>query len=457
MACADSPYKVILIGELHERDNDQLSRTLRSFLTKNPSTDAIYRFFREQVATTNAEIDLGTPAHPQKQMIQIMPLEQHTKYEINKESLYDSVIHESFPSALTGVFNLLQPLSILVYYLDRPNISCATAGTSSSVLPNKCSTSNILNVYFEVLVNMEPDNPIRVTLKEMFKNDASLEMCLNNLDKPENKLKIIELFKMIDARYKELLASESGTKYRQFRLNEYPVRIVGQQLLVPIPDVPNGPKTLGLLRALQLDRDELMVKQLRTWIESSERSSSLRCNIVIVGSDHFANMKRLLSIPPFCVIHEDDIRLQPQKTSLVEIRDLKVKPELNGLYGIVLSSNPSGASNDRWRIIVEIPSKPGQPPQKPTFEIIGLKRDNFEVRKQTLETDKDLSHLFTTKDNLDTVIKELATSKGGRKHHRKHRTRHSKSTKHHRKHRTRHSKSTKQRSNVNNTKTLTNV
>jgi hypothetical protein len=144
----------------------------------------------------------------------------------------------------------------------------------------------------------------------------------------------------------------------------------------------------------------------------------------------------------------------------VEIRVLKTKPELNGLSGIVLSSAPIGVDKDRWRIIVQIPSKPGQPPHVPTFEIIGLKRDNFEVRQKTVETREELSQLFTTKDNLDKVIEELAATlggssnestsskemrKSGRKHYRKRRTRHSKSTKHHRKHRTRHSKSTKRR------------
>jgi hypothetical protein len=97
----------------------------------------------------------------------------------------------------------------------------------------------------------------------------------------------------------------------------------------------------------------------------------------------------------------------------VEIRVLKTKPELNGLSGIVLSSAPIGLDKDRWRIIVQIPSKPGQPPHVPTFEIIGLKRDNFEVRQKTVETREELSQLFTTKDNLDKVIGELVATSGG--------------------------------------------
>ena len=69
-----NPYNVILIGEFHERDKDQVSETLRSFLDKI-HFECSFTLYREQVTVTKVVLDLkkGPPPPPH-----ILPLEEGT-------------------------------------------------------------------------------------------------------------------------------------------------------------------------------------------------------------------------------------------------------------------------------------------------------------------------------------------------------------------------------------------
>jgi hypothetical protein len=460
-----NPYNVILIGEFHERDKDQVSSTVRSFLDRIGFECSI-TLYREQVDVTETILNLGNGSQIQAH---ILPLEEGG-VEYDQCNLYNSIAKESFPSVLTGVFNLLQPLSILMYFFGYgiPIDSCSKPGVGNN-LPTSYSTDNIKNYYIDVLVNIELSNPIRIKLQSLFACENDIIECFNDVQNPANKKKLVELFKIIHERYATML---KGTQYDQHRLKEYRVNIningTIEPLLVPIPDAENGPKTMGLLRNLQLDRDKLMVANLKKSIDdelvkegggaavagggaaavaggggvcvcSGGGGAQLpRVNVVIVGNDHFVNMKMLLSEAPFRVIYENHTREKPRNFSMVEIRDLKSLPALNGRSALIYGSMVIGADgNERWPIIVE------------TFEAgrfvlkdISIKHDNFEVRQHEYPKDA-LVQLFP--NTHAEAAKKLGRPYigGGRKHHRKHSTRRSKTTKHHRKHSTRRSKSTK--------------
>jgi hypothetical protein len=456
-----NPYNVILIGEVHERDKEQIARTVT--------------LYREQVYVSNTTLYLGKGSPT---LVPILPLEEGG-IKIDKCNSYNSIAKESFPSVLTGVFNLLQSLSILMYHfgIGARFDSCSKAGVDNE-LPTKCSTDNIKDEYFDVLVNMERTDRTRIKLQSLFEHENDLIECLNNVQNPDNKKKLVELFKTIHGRYDTLL---KGTQYEQHRLQEYriniPINGTREVLLVPIPHAENGTKTLGLLRNLQLDRDKLMVANLKKSIDDElgkagvqwgmaecegggaaavadsvcsggggaaaveEGGSQLpRVNVVIVGNDHFVYMKKLLSEAPFRVIYENNTRISPTKFSIVEIRDLKSHPELNGLSGIIFDGMRFGADgSERWPIIVETV-------QAGVFVLkeLSIKNDNFEVRQFKVSKDK-LHHLFPHTHAEAATVLGKSYRGGGRKHHRKHSTRRSKTTKHYRKHITQRSKSTKRR------------
>ena len=493
-----NPYNVILIGEFHERDEDQVSSTVRSFLDRI-GFECLFTLYREQINITDTILDLGNGSQIRAP---ILPLEEGG-VEFDQCNLYNSIAKESFPSVLTGVFNLLQFLSILMYFFwnGTPIDSCSTPGVGNK-LPASYSTDIIKNFYFDVLANIERTNPIRIKLQSLFARENDLVECLNDVQNPVNKKKLVELFKIIHGRYVTML---KGTQYEQHRLKEYRAEIningTREYLLVPIPSADNGPKTMGLLRHLQLDRDKLMVANLKKSIDDelvtggggvaggggvcseggvagrgmavaggggvcsgggvalAGRGVALagrgggvcggggvagggaqipRVNVVIVGNDHFVNMKMLLSEASFRVIYENHTREKPQKFSMVEIRDLKSKPELNGLTGIIYDSgrvDPDG--NERWPIFVEMFES-----GRFMLKNIIIKHDNFEVRRHNLPK-SDFVQLFP--NTHAEAAKKLGKPYigGGRKHHRKHSTRRSKTTKHHIKHSTKRSKSTK--------------
>jgi hypothetical protein len=415
MAAAEgNPYKVILVGENHE---DDLGEALTEVFGEFVNSDNLKKYgfggesdfvFYYETPKTNKEVVFKYRNKLVKRTF--LPLEDVTGVLSSGGNVFDSVVQESVPSVMTSIFYLLNSLSQLMSYYFNPVRFDAVAtqaygsGTGGvSAIQTVVSETNRLS---DVLINTTPGEPFgqfRMRMRALFPDQLSLQRCIDNFNNQGCKEKFIDLYEII-RQYFELFKTTHG-QYAHIVFPTMPVTLMGKPIQLIHQTEAYARIYHRLLEDLGSERDDLMVKKLKSSIDASiaEGGNPNQISVVVVGNNHFVNMKRLLSTPPFEVIFEKTTRLEPRKGALVIIQGLQSKPELNGQYGIVTGATSSSTG----RTPVFCGDFSGPP--------LALLREKFEV---VAETPKDaaLKEFFPKQYSH---IKSLLLLGGGSKRYKK--------------------------------------
>jgi hypothetical protein len=442
MAAAEgNPYKVILVGEKHGDDlGEALTEVFGEFV--NGENLKKYGFaggqsdfvFYYETPKIDKEVVFFYRNRPVTRTF--LPLEQVTGVLSSGKNVFDSVVQESVPSVMTSIFYLLNSLSQLMSYYLNPRQFDAVAmqaygsGTGGvSAIQTVVSETNRLS---DVLVNTTPGEPFgqfRTRMRALFPDQLSLQRCIDNFNNQGCKERFIDLYEII-RQYFELFK----TTHKQYAHIVFPtsqVTLMGKPIQLIHQTAAYAKIYHRLLEDLDSERDDLMVRKLKSSIDASiaEGGNPRQISVVVVGNIHFVNMKRLLSTPPFEVIFEKTTRLEPRKGALVLIQGLQSRPDLNGEYGIV-----TGAANGNGRTPVFCGDVGGPP--------LALLREKFEVVDETPK-DAALEEFFTP---VQFAYAKSLLLGGGSKRYKKCSKRYKKCSKHRCYARTRKGKRYKRRS-----------
>jgi hypothetical protein len=379
---------VILIGEVHSHDlGSALTTTMSLFLKENKIKYRGYdiSIYREQAydSETTYTFDGKTVT------THVYPLEENAEFEINREDVYDSVMNESLPSVITEVYYILKNLSKLIYLFstgqtDFSKDSSVSMSKSEGPTVSQLQSvfTEIFEMYSDVICNLNhPESPLfefRQRMMQLFPNPESLRNSIQRYQSKESKDKFIILYQLMYDYFKSLISS---SKHAGFTFNDRPVTIMGVTVQQIDPSIENEQKSMELIMSLQSERDKSMVEKLRSSIFESikEGKNPKRINIVVVGNNHLDNMRKLLSVPPFEIVFENNtptLEKTVEKGVLVKIKNLQNKPELNGRFGIVVGNGTTSKEITRYPIFVSGTNIDAVP--------LGLKSDNFEVVLDTV-------------------------------------------------------------------------
>ena len=413
---------VILIGEVHSHDlGSALTTTMSLFLKE---IEIKYRGYDISIYREQAyDSDITYTFDGKTVTTHVYPLEENAEFEINQEDVYDSVMNESLPSVITEVYYILKNLSKLIYLFsigqtDFSKVSSVSMSKSEGPTVSQLQNvfTEIFEMYSDVICNLNhPKSPFfefRQRMIQLFPNPESLRNSIQRYQSKESKDKFIILYQLMYDYFKLLISS---SKYAGFTFNDRPVTIMGVTVQQIDPSIENEQKGMELIMSLQSERDKSMVEKLRSSIFESikEGKNPKRINIVVVGNSHLENMRKLLSVPPFEIVFENNtptlektVEKTVEKGVLVKIKNLQSKPEFNGRFGIVVGNGTTSKEITRYPIFVSGTNIDAVP--------LGLKSDNFEVVLDTVSP-KLIDSIFGK--DADKVMKKITS--GGSKRYKK--------------------------------------
>ena len=391
-AAGGNPYKVILVGEKHEEDlGEALSELFSAFLTKENQTkygftgESDFVFYYE-TPKTDKQVKFTFRSKPVKRTL--LPLEE-VAGDLSGGNVFDSVVQESLPAVMTSIFYLLNSLSQLMeYYSDPADFNeVAIDASDSSGSPVDSVLSDIEYRLPEVIINCnEPQfRQFRTRMTAIFPDQLSVRQCIKSpsaVSSTPNPCmeNFIDLYEIVHEYFESFKTAHA--QYAHIVIPTRSLRLMSRVIPQIIHDAQFAKMSEDLLKEWQSQRDDLMVAKLKSSIDVSLAGGGnpRQISVVVVGNDHFVNMKRLLSTSPFELIFTKSTRKEPQIRAVVKIQYFDSRPELNGRFGIV-----TGASDRDGRTPVFC-GDVGAPP-------LILERDNFEVLSET-STDESLRNLF---------------------------------------------------------------
>jgi len=390
-AAGGNPHKVILVGEKHGDDlGEALSEVFGEFVNaenlKKYGFTGGERDFVIYYETPHTDMEVVFKYRNKSVRRTFLPLEDATGVQ-SSGNVFDSIMQESVPSVLTSIFYLLNSLSqLMCYYLDPARFDAIAVQGHGSGARGVSAIQTVVNEtsrLSDVLVNTTPGQPFgqfRMRMRALFPDQQSLERCIANFNQQECKERFIDLYEIIRQYFDSFKTTHA--QYAHIVFPTRPVTLTGKQIQLIHQTTAYAKIYHQLLEELESERDELMVRKLKSSIDASIAGGGnpRQISVLFVGNAHFVNMKRLLSTPPFEVIFERTTRLEPQKGALVRIQGLQSRPDLNGKYGIVTGA----ASNGRTPVFCGDVSVPP----------LALLREKFEVVNETPK-DESLEEIFT--------------------------------------------------------------
>jgi hypothetical protein len=394
MAAAEgNPYKVILVGENHEDDlGEALSEVFGEFV--NADTLKKYGFTRGErdfvfyYETPKTDKQVKFTFRSKLVTRTLLPLEEVAGV-LSRGNVFDSVVQESLPAVMTSIFYLLNSLSQLMEYYSDPadfnGVAIHTSGSSGS--PVDSVLSDIEYRLPEVIINCnEPQfRQFRTRMTAIFPDQQSVRQCIKSpsavLSTPNPCMeKFINLYEIVREYFESFKTTHA--QYAHIVFPTRPLRLMSRVIPQIIHDARFSKMSEDLIKELQSQRDDLMVAKLKSSIDASIAGGGnpRQISVVVVGNDHFVNMKRLLSTSPFELIFTKSTRKEPQIRAVVRIQYFNSRPVLNGRFGIV-----TGDSDRDGRTPVFYGDVSAPP--------LILERDNFEVLRET-STDESLRGMF---------------------------------------------------------------
>ena len=388
-AAGGNPHKVILVGENHGDDlGKPLTKVFGEFVSGTTQREYGYTDVSSFVIyyeTVADYLKVSFKYRNQPVTRPLLPLEELSGVpSISRKNIFDSVMPESVPSAMSSNYYLLHALTeLMIYYLDHERFDAVVSSGADGVSAIETVFNDISNRFPDVLANIKPDEQFgqfRKRMTELFPTEESLEMCITSYDEPECMERFIDLYEITRQYFDSFKTFHA--QYAHIAFLTQPVTLMDdKQIELIARERAYTELSDRLLEQLESERDELMVRKLKSSIDASIAGGGnpRQISVVVVGNNHFVNMKRLLSIPPFEVIFQADTRVKPRKGALVKIQGLQSRPDLNGQYGIV-----TGATNSDGRtpVYCDVGKQP-----------LGLLRDKFEVKEKT-PNDAALEELF---------------------------------------------------------------
>ena len=408
-AAGGNPHKVILVGEKHgDNLGEALTKVFGEFVNagnqkKYGFTDVSSFVIYYETPITDNEVVFEYRNRRVKRAF--LPLEEFSGVQsISRENLFDSIMQESVPSVMSSIFYLLHALTeLMIYYLNPLRFDAVVSGADGGSAIQTVF-ADIDNRFLDVLTNIKPDEQFgqfRTRMRALFPNERSLERCIANFNQQECEERFIDLYE-ITCQYFDSFKT-THEQYARIVFPTIPVTLMGKQIELIVREKEYTQLSDRLLEELESERDDLMVRKLKSSIDASIAGGGnpQQISVVVVGNNHFVNMKRLLSTPPFEVIFQADTRVVPRKGALVRIQGLQSRPDLNGQYGIVTGATNS---NGRTPVCCDLGKEP-----------LGLLRDKFEVKEETPK-DEALVELFSPEQY--SHIKSLLLG-GGSKRYKK--------------------------------------
>jgi hypothetical protein len=389
-AAGGNPYKVILVGEVHEDSlGDAFDELFSAFLTKENQRKYGYRsvddfVFYYETPNTDKQVKFTFQSKPVTRPL--LPLEEVAGV-LSRGNVFDSVIQESLPARMTSIFYLLSSLSHLMeYYSDPEDFNATAIGSSDSSEPPVHSVlSDIEYRLPEVISNCNKPQfrQFRTRMTAIFPDQLSVRQCIESpsavLSTPNPCMeKFINLYEIIHEYFESFKTAHA--QYARIVIPTRPLSLMSRVIPQIIQNAGFAKMSEDLLKEWQSQRDDLMVAKLKSSIDASiaRGGNPRQISVVVVGNDHVVNMKRLLSTSPFELIFTKSTRKKPQIRAMVKIQYFK--PELDGRFGIV-----TGDSDRDGRTPVFYGDIGVDP--------LILERDNFEVMSET-STDETLRSLF---------------------------------------------------------------
>ena len=335
--------QLVLVGEHHA---DDLGECITDIVISTPEliTGNII-ICREQIEIRSVSFATSRSSKSKQYTIGVRPLETGGEtFDYTQPDMWQQHIHECTASRITDAYYLLETITPLLS--DGPGSSCG----------GECAR------YGNIFANL-PDEDRRPFLK-LFKTNEDLKKSCTDKD----KLKMAKLYQMVYDLLKKLMSSDLyPEKYAQFSFQEKELQIQGKAVMVMADNAHNIRLGKRLIQQTQMERDVRMVDNLKNIVCELPIGEKQLAAVVVVGDEHFMNMKRLLLSQGFQIIVERRTSSvsQPQKHAIVTIR---ASTELDGSSGYIMGDRRK--EDAMWPVFVS-----GQP------DIIWLNADDFNVEE----------------------------------------------------------------------------
>lgn len=344
--------QLVLVGEHHA---DDLGECITDIVISTPEliTGNII-ICREQIEIRSVSFATSRSSKSKQYTIGVRPLETGGEtFDYDQRDMWQQHIHECTASRITDAYYLLETITPLLS--DGPGSSCG----------GECAR------YGNIFANLpDEDRPPFLTL---FKTNEDLKKSCKDKD----KLQMAKLYQMVYDLLKKLMSSDlDPEKYAQFSFQEKELQIQGKAtgVMVMADNTHNIRLGKRLIQQTQMERDVRMVDNLKNIVCELPIGEKQLAAVVVVGDEHFMNMKRLLLRQGFQIIVERRTASvsQPQKHAIVTIR---AGTELDGSSGYIMGDRRK--EDAMWPVFVS-----GQP------DIIWLNADDFNVEEvePTIET-----------------------------------------------------------------------
>ena len=336
--------QVVLVGEHHD---DDLGECITDIVNSTPAiTAGNIIICREQIVSVPVQFAMSRSSKPKSLSMTVQSLETGGEtFDYDQRDMWQQHIHECTSSRIADAYYLLENITPLL--IDEPGSgSCG-------------GCDQITGRYGNIIANL-PDED-RPPFSALFKNIKALKASC------KNKLTMAKLYQMVYDLLKNLMSSDSDPeKYAQFMFQEEELQIegTGTGVTVIADNMPNTRLGKRLIQQTQMERDVRMVDKLKNIVCGLTVGEKQLVAFVVVGDEHFMNMKRLLLRQGFQIIVERRTTSvsQPQKNAIVTIR---TGTALDGSFGYVMGDC---GEDGMWPVFVS-----GQP------DIMRLNADDFIV------------------------------------------------------------------------------
>jgi hypothetical protein len=337
--------QVVLVGEHHA---DDLGECITDIVSSTPDIITCNIIIcREQIVTVPVQFTTSRSSKLTSHTMMVQPLETGGEtFDYKQPDMWQQRIHECTSSRIADAYYVLDNITSLL--IDEP------------VSGNCGGCDEIMGRYGNIIANL-PDED-RPPFLELFKNIKALKASC------KNKLTMAKLYQMVYDLLKKLLSSDLE-KYAQFMFQEEELQIEGKgtgvTAMVMADNMHNTRLGKRLIQQTQMERDVRMVDKLKNIVCGLPVGEKQLVAVVVVGDEHFVNMKRLMSAQGFQIIGEQrSVSVStPQKNAIVIIR---AGTELDGSFGYIMGD--CRKEHGTWPVFVS-----GQP------DIMWLNADDFIV------------------------------------------------------------------------------
>ena len=336
--------QVVLVGEHHA---DDLGECITDIVISTPTiTAGNIIICREQIVSVPVQFATSRSSKSKSHTMTVQSLETGGEtFDYGVSDMWKQHIHECTSSRIADAYYLLENITPLL--IDEPGSgSCG-------------GCDQITGRYGNIIANLSDED--RPPFLALFKNIKDLKASC------KNKLTMAKLYQMVYNLLKNLMSSDPE-KYAQFVFQEEELQIEGKGTGVTVTviadNMPNTRLGKRLIQQTQMERDVRMVDKLKNIVCGLTVGEKQLVAFVVVGDEHFVNMKRLMSTQGFQIIVERRTASvsQPQKNAIVTIR---TGTALDGSFGYVMGDCEE---DGMWPVFVS-----GQP------GIMRLNADDFIV------------------------------------------------------------------------------